>query len=57
MLSRKIPAEEITQTVRRLCIEANTVLGEDVIRALRKGYEREKSPIGKDIFLQILEYA
>ncbi len=57
MLSRKIPAEEITQTVRRLCIEANTVLGEDVIRALRKGYETEESPIGKDIFLQILENA
>ena len=54
---REISAQEITKTVKRLCIEANTVLGEDMMEALRKGYETEESPIGKDIFLQILENA
>jgi len=54
---REISAQEITKTVRRLCIEANTVLGEDMMEVLRNGYETEESPIGKDIFLQILENA
>lgn len=52
---REIPAEEITKTIKRLCIEANTVLGDDVIEAYKKGYENEKSPVGRDILLQLLE--
>jgi fumarate hydratase subunit alpha len=54
---RDIRAEEITYTVRRLCIEANTILGDDVIEAFRKGLEKEESPVGKDIFRQLLENA
>ena len=54
---KKIRAEEIAKTVERLCIEANTVLGDDVIEAYEKGYEREKSSVGKEIFLQMLENA
>ncbi|MBW1766671.1 MAG: fumarate hydratase, partial [Deltaproteobacteria bacterium] len=45
---REIPAEEITKTIKRLCIEANTVLGDDVIEAYKKSYENEKSPVGRD---------
>jgi len=52
---REIPAEEITKTIKRLCVEANTVLGDDVIEAYKKGYENEKSPVGRDIFHQLLE--
>jgi len=54
---REISAEDITRTVRRLCIEANTVLGEDVIEAYVKGLEREESPTGRDAFRQLLENA
>ena len=54
---REISTQEITKTVKRLCIEANTVLGKDMMEALRKGHETEESPIGKDVFLQILENA
>ncbi len=54
---REISAEEITRTVRRLCIEANTVLGEDVIEAYTKGLEREESPVGRDGLRQLLENA
>ena len=54
---REIPVEEITNTIRRLCIEANTILGDDVIESLKKGYKKEESPVGKDIFRQLLENA
>jgi len=54
---REIPVEEITKTIRKLCITANTVLGDDVVEALKKGYEKEESPVGKDIFRQLLENA
>jgi len=57
MQLREITAEEITKTVRRLCIEANIVLGEDIIGAYRRGIEEEISPTGKDIFRQLLENA
>jgi len=54
---RQISAEEITNTIRRLCIEANTILGDDVVEALKKASEKEESAVGKDIFRQLLENA
>jgi len=54
---REIQADEITRTIRRLCIEANTILGDDVVAALTKGLEKEKSKTGKDIFHQLLQNA
>jgi fumarate hydratase subunit alpha len=54
---REIQAEDITSTIRRLCIEANTILGDDVVEALKKGLEKEESKTGKDIFRQLLENA
>ncbi len=54
---REIQAEEITRTIRQLCIEANTILGDDVVEALKKGLEKEESKTGKDIFRQLLENA
>jgi len=54
---REIAAEEITSTIRRLCIEANTVLEDDVFEALKNASEKEESPVGKDIFRQLLENA
>lgn len=38
-------------------MEANRRLGEDVIEAYKRGYQKEESPVGKDIFLQLLENA
>jgi fumarate hydratase subunit alpha len=54
---REITAEEITSTIRQLCIEANTILGDEVVEALKKGLEREESKSGKDIFRQLLDNA
>ncbi len=47
---REIPVDEITQVVRRLCIEANTVLGDDVVAALETSLAIEESPVGRGLF-------
>jgi fumarate hydratase subunit alpha len=57
MSMREVSTRKITKTVRQLCMEANTVLGDDVLAALRKGLEKEDSPVGKEIFNQLLENA
>ncbi len=57
MAIREIPVEKITKAIRRLCIEANTILGKDIIDGYRSGLKMEKSPVGKDIFRQLLENA
>lgn len=52
---RKIKADEITETVARLCQEANFEIGEDVVNSLKKAKDDEKSPVGKGIIEQILK--
>ncbi len=52
---RPIPFDQVRDTVARLCIEANCILGEDVVRALEKGREVEESPTGREILNQLLE--
>jgi fumarate hydratase subunit alpha len=52
---REVNVKLVTEKVRALCIEANTVLGEDVVSALERGLEEEESLIGKEIFRQLLE--
>jgi len=57
MRVRAIPAEKITAVVRRLCIEANTVLGDDVVAALETSLAIEESPVGQDVFRQLIRNA
>jgi len=52
---RQIDAAKITETVKKLCIDANYYLGKDVMDALEAGYKKEESPVGKEIISQILE--
>ena len=54
---RTIQAKKITQTVRKLFIEANTALNPDVISALRRALKKEESPIGRQVLEKILENA
>jgi len=54
---REIEASVITQTVAQLCQEANFVLGEDVLSALRQAQQTEESPLGKEVLSQLLENA
>ena len=54
---REIEASAITQTVAKLCQEANFVLGKDVLAALKKAQKTEESPLGKEVLSQIIENA
>ena len=54
---REIKAEEVTQTVARLCQEANFYLGEDVVEALKNAREAEESAVGRETLDRILENA
>jgi fumarate hydratase subunit alpha len=54
---REIRASRITETVKKLCIDANLYLGEDVLKAFERGEQAEESPVGKEIFQQLKENA
>lgn len=54
---RFIPFETIKAKVKEACIEANYVLGEDVLEGFRRAREQEDSPIGKEILDQLIENA
>jgi fumarate hydratase subunit alpha len=57
MTVRQIDCGEVTDTVARLCMEANLELGEDVLRALRAARDQETSPMGRLVLEQLLENA
>jgi len=54
---KEIKTSDITQTVARLCQEANFVLGEDVLAALKKAEQTEQSPLGKEVLSRLIENA
>lgn len=54
---RDIPVKKITDTVARLCQQANFFLPEDVVRSLEQGYLRETSESGRAVFGEILQNA
>ena len=54
---REISSKKVTETVARLCQEANFDLGEDVLDVLRRARESEESPLGRQVLEQILENA
>jgi fumarate hydratase subunit alpha len=54
---RQINAEKIVNSVERICADANYNLGEDLITSLKNALEKEESPLGKEVIMQILENA
>ncbi|MEK5425844.1 fumarate hydratase [Cytobacillus sp. FSL R7-0680] len=56
-MMKVIAYDHIVEKVAKLCQEANFDLGEDVISAFRQAVETERSPIGKDILLDLIENA
>ena len=54
---REIQCQQITETVRRLFIEACYELPDDVVRAVRQARESEVSPLGQEVLQQILDNA
>ena len=54
---RNIEASAITQVVAQLCQQANFVLGDDVLAALKEAQQTEESPLGKEVLSLLLENA
>jgi fumarate hydratase subunit alpha len=54
---RRINVKLITKTVKKLFIEANTVLSDDVVCALKDALPREESATGKQALEKIIENA
>ncbi|MFQ5924924.1 MAG: fumarate hydratase [Dehalococcoidia bacterium] len=54
---REISSKTVTETVARLCQEANFDLGDDVLKSLREARDKEESPLGRQVLEQILENA
>ncbi|KOF57329.1 fumarate hydratase [Clostridium sp. DMHC 10] len=52
---REISSEKITEVVKRLCIEANYNLPEDIDKSLKKFYENENWTIAKDMLEKIIK--
>ena len=46
---REIEAKTLSDTVRELCIQANTVLPQDLRQAICAAREEEPSPVGQAI--------
>ena len=54
---RQIDCKLITATVKKLFIKANTILGDDVVQALRKALAGEESATGKQVLEKMIENA
>jgi len=54
---REIEASSITQAVAQLCQQANFVLSEDVLFALKQAQQTEESPLGREVLSQLIENA
>ncbi|MBO5448018.1 MAG: fumarate hydratase [Ruminococcus sp.] len=52
---REINVSEVESLVRELCIKANLYLPEDMEECIKCGREKEKSPVGKNVFDDIIE--
>jgi fumarate hydratase subunit alpha len=52
---KEISFDTIRDRVAQLCIDANCLLGDDVVQSFKDGLKVEESPAGKDILNQLLE--
>ena len=54
---RQINTEEITDTIEKICVDANYNLRDDLVVSLQNALNNEESPLGKEVVAQILENA
>ena len=54
---REITCTEITSTLKRLFMEANTQLGDDMMAVFHRSMESEESAVGREILGQLVENA
>ena len=50
---RTVQTEIITETIKKMCIEANYSLSSDMVKAMRNAEEKEESVLGKQILAQL----
>lgn len=55
MKMREINVKKITETVKRLCVEANTAANKDLKDKLSESLKNEKSPAGRAVLNQLLK--
>lgn len=54
---REIHVDRLVDTVRELCLTANTQFGDDHLSALRRALAVEESPLGRSVLASLLENA
>lgn len=54
---REINVQEITSAIKKMCINANCILNDDIYSSIKKASETEASEIGKDILNQLIKNA
>lgn len=52
---RRIKASVVAETVKRLFIDCNYFIGDDITSALQNAVETERSPLGKNVLSQLIE--
>lgn len=52
---RKIKADTIVQTVKKLFMDCNYFIGDDIMTALKNAEQTETSPVGKSVLNQIIK--
>lgn len=55
MKTRIIKAETITETVKKLFMDCNYFIGDDILSALKTARENEQSEVGRSVLTQIIE--
>ena len=54
---RRIDSSKITEEVKKLCVEGNILLGDDVIKSFEENLEKEESARGRDVLNILIENA
>jgi fumarate hydratase subunit alpha len=52
---REIKTSDITSAVRQMCIDANCLIGDDVLSLLKQALAKEESPTGKELIQQVID--
>ena len=52
---REIEVKKVEELVKELCIKANLYLPEDMQQCICANAEKEKSPVGKNVFGDIID--
>ena len=54
---RQIGADQVADTIKRLCLKANYTLRADVLRGLKNALSMEESKSGQEVLEQLVENA